>query len=317
MRLQYVFFCLLFVVLQSTELVAQVPRDTSFTIYSTYLKERKYRPYIKVAEVEANANVNLSADLAYTNTGSRNLLLDIYYPTNTASLKPAVLLIFGGGWRSGSKEQNKAMSTALANHGYVAVSPEYRLSLEATYPAAVHDLKNAVKWMKANASSYGIDSNKITVLGCSAGGQLAALLGTTNGDLSFESAVHSIKQTSDVQAVIDIDGTLAFHHPESVEGSAAALWLGGTYAEKPEVWEQAAPLNHVGKNTPAFLFLNSSLPRFHAGRTDFIHKTDSLGIYTEVHEFPDTPHPFWFFEPWFEPMMERIYAFLERQFGKP
>lgn len=124
------------------------------------------------------------------------------------------------------------MAAALAKHGYVAVSAEYRLSLEAAYPAAVYDLKAAVRWMRANAKQYGIDTEKIAALGCSAGGQLAALLGITNGNHHFEDSLDNANLSSDVQAVVDIDGTLAFHHPESAEGKAASQWLGGTYEEK-------------------------------------------------------------------------------------
>jgi len=291
-----------------------IPKDTSFTVYGTLLKERKARSYIEIAAPLPNKHVISKLDVVYRTLGERTIPLDIFYPKKTKKRKPAVLLIFGGGWRSGDKSQNHAMSIALANKGYVAVTPEYRLSLEAPYPAAVYDLKGAVKWMKVNAKRYGIDTNKIAVLGCSAGGQLAALLGTTNGNAHFEDTIGGLKATSNVQAVIDIDGTLAFHHPESVEGTAAALWLGGTYAQQPAIWEEAAPLTHADKHTVPFLFINSSIPRFHAGRDDMIKKMDSLHIYSEVHTIPDTPHPFWFFHPWFEPMMGYMFNFLHKQF---
>jgi len=293
-----------------------VPRDTSFTINGTFIKEKKARPYIEIAQPVESKNSTSRKDLVYEEIGERKLLLDVFYPKKTKKKKPAVLLIFGGGWRSGSKDQNWAMCSELARNGYVAVTPEYRLSLEAPYPAAVYDLKTAIRWMRAHAKQYGIDTNKIVVLGCSAGGQLAALLGTTNGNSTFEDKTPGYpNHSADVQAVIDIDGTLAFHHPESAEGKASSDWFGGNYEQKPELWEAAAPLNHVSVTTPPFLFLNSSIPRFHAGRTDFIRKTDSLHIYTEVHEFPDTPHPFWFFHPWFKPMMAYIIQFLQKEFS--
>jgi acetyl esterase/lipase len=119
-----------------------------------------------------------------------------------------------------------------------------------------------------------------------------------------------------VQAIIDIDGILAFHHPESAEGKVAAEWLGGTYEEKPGVWQDASALTHVSKNTPPCLFINSSNPRFHAGRDDMIKKLNDFGIYSEVHTFPDTPHPFWFFHPWFDPTVKYIVDFLDKVFKK-
>jgi acetyl esterase/lipase len=291
-----------------------IPRDTSFTIRSTLAKEKKLRPYIEVAVPKTVEGVLYKQDVIYRTINGRQLLLDIFYPEKIGERKPAVLLIFGGGWRSGDKAHNHAMAAALANQGYVAVSAEYRLSLEAAYPAAVYDLKGAVRWMRANGKQYGIDTGKIATLGCSAGGQLAALLGTTNGNPHFEDSLGNATLSSDVQAVVDIDGTLAFHHPESAEGKAASQWLGGTYDKKPEVWTEAAPLEHVDRKTAPMLFLNSSLPRFHAGRDDMIKKMNALNIYSEVHTFDDTPHPFWFFNPWFDPMMEYVVAFLDKQF---
>ena len=292
----------------------EVPRDTSFTVYSAWVKEKVKRSYIEIATKTKPENVWLKQDVVYKSIEGRDLLLDIFYPRRTKKMKPAVLLIFGGGWRSGDKQQNHAMAILLAKNGYVAVSTEYRLSPEVPYPAAVYDLKAAVRWMKANARKYGIDPGKIAVMGCSAGGQLAALLGTTNSNPHFEESIGNPKFTSIVQAVVDVDGILAFHHPESAEGIVAAQWLGGTYQERKLIWEEAAPLNHVDKNTVPFLFVNSSNPRFHAGRDDMVRKMDSLNIYSEVHTLPDTPHPFWFFNPWFTPLMNYVLAFLNRQF---
>ena len=291
-----------------------VPRDTTFTLNGTFIKEQKKRPYIIIASPKPNDNVLVKKDIVFKTIKERELLLDVYYSKHTNKHKPAVLLIFGGGWRSGNKSQNDAMATELVNRGYVAVSAEYRLSLEASYPAAVYDLKTAIKWMKANAKIYGIDTNKIATLGVSAGGQLSALIGTTNGITHFEDILGNKGVTSNIHAVIDIDGILAFHHPQSTESAIAAQWLGGTFEQQPTIWKEASALEHTNQQTVAVLFLNSSNPRFHAGRDDMIKKLDSLHIYSEVHTFEDTPHPFWFFHPWFNPMMDYIDGFLKKQF---
>ncbi len=292
----------------------KVQKDTSFTLNATFVKEQKKRPFISIAIPKAKSDVIINKDIIYRKIGERSLGLDIYYPKRIHKRKPAVLLIFGGGWRSGDKSQNEAMSTALANRGYVAVSAEYRLSGEAQYPAAVYDLKAALKWMKLNAKNYGIDSNRISTLGVSAGGQLAALIGTTNCNPLFEDTI-GVGQghvTTNIHSAIDIDGILAFHHPESAESLVASQWLGGTYEQRPDRWKEASALEHITNQTVPFLFINSSLPRFHAGRTDFIKLLDSLHIYSEVHTIDDTPHPFWFFNPWFDPMMEHIIGFLKK-----
>ncbi|MCU7547798.1 alpha/beta hydrolase [Chitinophagaceae bacterium LB-8] len=294
-----------------------IPRDTSFTVYGTYIKESKGRPYIRVAQPAMPEGVKSKENIIYSTMGNRELSADVFYPAKKSKKGyPAVVMIFGGGWRSGDKSQNVPIAQQLAAKGYVAMTIEYRLSQEAQYPAAVQDVKAAIRWLRANAKQYNIDKSKIATLGMSAGGQLAALAGTTNGIAKFEGPGGNAKQSSDVEAIVNIDGTLAFHHPESVEGKAASEFLGGTYQEKPEVWEEAAPLNHTGKHTPPIIFINSSIPRFHAGRDDMIRILDKYGIYHEEHTLPDTPHPFWFFHPWFEPTVNYTVQFLDKVFKK-
>src|SRR5690606_1701966 len=116
-------------------------------------------------------------NVIYKKTAEKNLTADVYMPVSSGSQKyPAVLLIHGGGWLTGTKENLQVMSQHLANSGYVAITVAYRLGTDATYPAGVLDLKDAVKWMRENANQYNIDREKIAVLGASAGAQLATLL---------------------------------------------------------------------------------------------------------------------------------------------
>lgn len=294
---------------------ALIPSDTSFTVYGTYLKERKTRPFIQIAQPVVPQGVKTKENIVYSSVGNRDLHADVFYPAKkTKKGYPAVVMLFGGGWKSGDKSQNVPIAKQLAGKGYVAVTIEYRLSPEAQYPAALHDVKAAIRWLRANAKNLHADKSKVATLGMSAGGQLAALAGTTNGITKLEGNGGNTKQSSDVQAIIDIDGILAFHHPESAEGKVAAEWLGGTYEEKPDIWKEASALTYVSKNTPPCLFINSSNPRFHAGWDDMIKELNGLGIYSEVHTFPDTPHPFWFFHPWFEPTVKYTLEFLDKMF---
>jgi acetyl esterase/lipase len=289
-----------------------VLKDTSFTNISAYQKEKKKYPFIKMVNPELPKSVKRKENIFYKTIGDRKLALAIFYPkVKSKKPRPAVLLIHGGGWKTGDKNQNYNQAVKLAENGYVAITVEYRLSLEAKYPAAVLDVKAAVQWIRINAKKYQINPNQIAAMGFSAGGQLASLLGATNNEAIFknETAV-----SDEVQAVINVDGILAFKHPESEEGASAALWLGGTYEEVPQIWEQASALSHVNKNAVPILFINSANPRFHAGRTDMINKLNSFSIYSAVHEFPNTPHTFWLFEPWFEPVMSHTLKFLDRVF---
>lgn len=291
------------------------PKDTSFTLHATLEKELKYRPYIKIAAAELRGPIQETYNITYKQLGQRNLQLDIFSPQDMgSSALPAVLLIHGGGWMSGEKSQMHTIAKQLASQGYVCFSAAYRLTPEAAYPAAVLDLKDAIAWIRSHASTYNVQENQIAVLGTSAGGQLASLLGTAANKEYFGGQYSGKAERSAIQAVINIDGVLAFHHPESKEGSSASAWLSGDYTQKPENWEEASALTHVSAASAPTIFLNSSNLRFHAGRDDMVEKYEALGIYSEIHEFGDSPHPFWFFDPWYSPMMQKIDLFLERVF---
>ena len=295
--------------------------DTSFTIIGSFKKELKYYPNIKVADSTMPASVTVARNIAYSSvTKDRKLLLDVYSKKGRQTKAPAILMVFGGGWRSGERTHNATLARQLAAKGFVTITADYRLSTEALFPAAIQDLKAAVRWIRANGHQQGIDTACIAVLGFSAGGELAAFLGTTNGDRDYEGSGGNARFSSTVHAVIDIDGTLSFVHPDSGEGndsksiSAATYWFGYPKAEKYHLWNQASPLSHVGAATPPFLFINSSVERMHAGRDDFIKKLNEYDIYSSIKSFPDAPHTFMFFDPWFEPTLNAVNAFLNHVF---
>ncbi|WP_353720276.1 pectinesterase family protein [Dyadobacter sp. 676] len=299
-------------------------QDTSFSVRGSYRREIAHHPGIRIADSSLPAPVQIIRNVHYRTTSTgKKLFLDVYKPKRKGKAAlPAILMIHGGGWRSGDRTHNNTLARRLAAQGYVCLTADYSLSTHALYPAAVHDLKAAVRWMRARSGTFNIDTARIAVLGFSAGGELAAFMGATNGQARFEGNAAEQGGSSTVQAVIDIDGTLAFIHPESGEGddsksiSAATYWFGYPKAERPDLWNDASPLTHVSDQTPPFLFINSSVARMHAGREDFIKKLDVYGTHSEVRTFSDAPHTFMFFEPWFEPTLATISGFLKRVFGR-
>ncbi|MFC1569199.1 alpha/beta hydrolase fold domain-containing protein [bacterium] len=310
-------------VAQPIELHIEIPRDTSFTVYYTFIKERKKYPFIRIAAPQLPEGIIVEENIIYTSYDHRDLHLDIYYPNNSQDTQyPGIILVHGGGWRSGSRSHQIPMAQQLASKGLVTAPVEYRLSLEAKYPAAVYDLKAALRWMRANASKYRIDTSRIAILGCSAGGQLAALVGNTNGLDKFEGNRKISGVSSHVQAIIDIDGLLDFSSEESRKyeddpkknPTAAGAWFGGSFKEKSDLWIEASPIYYVNKNSPPILFLNSAHDRFHTGRDEMIEKLKSFNIDYDVQTIPDTPHPFWLFHPWFEPTVEIVSNFLDQVF---
>ncbi|KAF2079889.1 alpha/beta hydrolase [Flavobacterium sharifuzzamanii] len=287
--------------------------DTSYTIKSTYAKLIKKYPFITIPEIKANPNVKETFDLVYNKEHDRVLHFDAFINTKKKK-SPAVIMIHGGGWRSGNKNQMQFIGKEIAAKGYSCFAIEYRLSLEAKYPTGVIDVKNAIKFIKDNADKFNVDPNKIAVLGCSSGGQMAALIGTTNNDPFFEEKNFKSRASSKVNAIIDVDGVLAFKHPESSEGDMAAFWLGGKSDEIPENWKNASALSHTDKNTPPILYICSSIPRFHAGRDDMIQILNKYKIYNEVQTIPDSPHSFWFYDPWFTQTISYSVRFLDKIF---
>ncbi|HUS03032.1 MAG TPA: alpha/beta hydrolase [Chitinophagaceae bacterium] len=306
---------------QSTAGITDQP-DTSYTIYSAFISTKKNYPDIKVAEEFYSASVKEKRNITYCKYEKRKLQLDVFYPSNkTKQKRIAIMIIHGGGWRTGNRTQHYPLAQRLANMGYVCFTPEYRLSTEALYPAAVYDLKAALRWIHANAKKYNIGTAKIAVLGFSAGGQLAALLATTNNRTSFEGTECNLRYSSRVNALVDMDGILSFLHPESGEGddskktSAATNWFGYSKTENPKLWEAASALSHVNKHTPPTLFINSSVARMHAGRADFIKVLNKYNIYSEIKTFENAPHSFPFFHPWFEPTLTYVDEFLKKVFA--
>lgn len=295
-------------------------RDTAYNVNNEYQKLLKTYPAVKMVAATPAGKVAEEKNIFYCKTPERNLALDVFYPAKkTKYKKTAILIIHGGGWRNGSKEMFHAMAQHLAALGYVCFTPEYRLSTEALYPAAVYDVKAAIRWVRKNASEYNIDTNKIVIAGHSAGGELAAMMGATNEMAAFEGSGCDLQWSSKVNAVIDLDGLLAFIHPESGEGddskrvSAATNWFGFSKTENPELWKQGSPLTHVGKHTPPVLFINSNVARMHAGRDDFIKVLKENDIYSEI-QFFDAPHSFVSFEPWFTPTIKYMDEFFKKVF---
>ena len=300
-------------------------RDTSYNNNIAYRSVIKSWPDANIVSEFHSSSFKEKRNIVYctlrTDSAERKLLLDAFYPTGKTKMKrTAIVIIHGGGWRSGSRSQHYPLAQHLANLGYVCFTPEYRLSTEALYPAAVYDIKAAVRWVRKNAKKYDVDTAEIAVLGFSAGGELAAFVGATNSKAEFEGTGDNLNYTGNVNAVVDIDGTLSFVHAESGEGddskktSAATYWFGYSKKENPELWKQASPLTHTGKQNPPTLFINSSVDRMHAGRNDYIKILTDYNTYTEVRRFENSPHHFCLMDPWFEPTVKYIDDFLKKVF---
>src|SRR5262249_42021899 len=138
--------------------------------------------------------------------GGAELRMDFAQPAIGDGPFPAVLVIHAGAWHEGGREENHRYLAALARHGYVAASPQYRFCPADTFPAQLYDVKAAVRFLRANAASLKVDPDRIGAMGFSAGGHLALLLGMTSPPDGFDGAETKGVSSSRVQAVVDFFG---------------------------------------------------------------------------------------------------------------
>jgi acetyl esterase/lipase len=194
-------------------------------------------------------------DVAYVNGGGARQSLDVYIPKDAKAPMPLVIWIHGGGWNSGGK--SAMPGAALLPYGYVVASINYRLSQDATFPAQIQDCKAAVRFLRAHAKDYNIDPDRIGVWGASAGGHLAALLGTTDGDKDLEGKGGNEKVSSAVQAVIDFSGPADLRglDDRGVNGLVAKL-LGAVSTKVPDKAAAASPVCHVSKSAAPHLIVH-------------------------------------------------------------
>lgn len=311
MRYLLFLFILLGKINQPQALYAQsktYPRDTSFSVIGTFEKEKRKYPFIQIAKVDTQ-HVKMSKEVVYKNIEYRNLSLDIFESKKTRK-HTAIVLVHGGGWRSGDKTHMQQLSLALAEKGYTCFTVEYRLSIEAKYPAAVEDIQDAIFWLKKNAVRYSIHPDNIICLGTSSGGQLVSLIGALNNSTSAQKC--NGKVNPNVKAVINIDGLLSFTHPDAEEGTMATQWLGGDDIQSATHWKEASALTHISKKSAPMLFITSSHKRFSAGKNEVITKYKVWNIPVDELHFEQSPHTFWYFHPWFIPTVNKIDEFITR-----
>ena len=198
-------------------------------------------------------------DLAYVASGHERQKLDLYLP-KTGNHLPLIINIHGGAFKMGSKADGVPLEYLA--QGYAVASINYRLSQHAKFPAQLEDCKAAVRWLRAHAKEYRLDPDRFASMGSSAGGHLAAMLGTTGGAKEFEVGSH-LDQSSRVQAVVDYYGPTDFlqmdaHRPpngmlhDPVDSPESEL-IGGAIQENKAKTARANPITYVSKNAPPFL----------------------------------------------------------------
>ena len=188
-------------------------------------------------------NLDAQLNVTYARYGDRTLEMDVYRPKGVWGTLPAVVCIHGGGWAKGNRLSHEKVAQAIAARGYVAATISYRLSGEAPFPAQINDCKAAVRFLRANAKKYGIDSDHIGAIGLSAGGHLTALLATSGGVAELEGEGGYPEFSSTIQAAVPMGAQTDFLSGRTKEISAneqrGRIWrqfLSGTQEEQPETY---------------------------------------------------------------------------------
>ncbi|OLS42196.1 alpha/beta hydrolase [Bacillus sp. MRMR6] len=223
--------------------------------------------------------VQVLPDLEFAAPNGKPLLLDLYLPMGVEKAPPVIVWLHGGGWRIGDRKLGPDFRTFFAERGYGMASIEYRLSGEAIFPAQIHDVKTAIRWLRCNAGKYGLDGERIGLWGSSAGGHLAALSGTTGSGI-LEDFEHGCAEfSSEVQAVVDGYGPTDFlqmdaysnleiisRDPETAPldpprlhvsmDSPESQLLGAPIQSVPHLVREANPISYVAKGAPPFLIIH-------------------------------------------------------------
>lgn len=235
----------------------------------------------------AAGRVTIEERVVFGRGGDRELRCDVFTPPAGARNAPGVLLVHGGGWREGDRSQLRGYGILLGREGFVCVASEYRLAPGATWPAQIHDVKAAIRWMRANADRLGIDPDQIVIEGNSAGAHLALMAAGTPNVPEFEGDGGNPGVGTEVAAAI------AFYAPAVLDPSSQVIrdLLGG---HDPELARAASPVMYVSPSFPPTMLL-------HGNRDDVVpvgesfrmyEALDRAGVPVELHIFAGEPHAF-------------------------
>jgi acetyl esterase/lipase len=245
--------------------------------------------------VTDTGRVTIEEGVVFGTAAGRDLRCDIFTPPGSPRRAPGVLLLHGGGWRSGDRSQLRGYGILLGREGYVCVASEYRLAPAHHWPAHLHDVKAALRWMRANADRLGIDPERIAVSGNSAGAHLALMLAATPGEPEFEGEGGNPAVATEVAAVIAIYPPTDLTHlvgtdPQSDD--AVRTFLGP--AVIAETARRASPIAYARADFPPTLLIHGTADTVVNYRESLrmFEALEAAGAPVELHLYAGQPHAF-------------------------
>jgi acetyl esterase/lipase len=271
------------------------------------------------AKLVVPENVIFEPNVEFSNPDGQHLQLDLARPKTDATSRPAIVCIHGGGFRAGTRQGYDSLCLRLAQQGYVAVTTSYRLAPRFQFPAAIYDVKAAVRWLRANARQYGIDPERIGVMGGSAGGHLAQFLGVTGDVKQFEGTTGNPEQSSRVSCVVNFYGPSDFtkSYGKSVDAAEVLpLWLGGNLEQAHQKHIIASPLYWVTPNAAPTLCIHGTDDKYvnHEQAVWLIDKLKAAGVEAELLTLEGAGHGFKGADN--ERAEKAMFAFFAKQLGK-
>ncbi len=259
--------------------------------------------------------VSVVRDIPYAHYSDRQLRLDLYLPAGKTESIPGVIVVRGGGWRQGDKQGFARIAEALAARGFAAASIEYRVLPEAKFPAAVHDTKVAVRWMRAEGKRYGIHPGRIGAIGGSAGGHLVALLATSAKIASLEGDGCNRGISSHVQAVVAMAPVVDF----AALSRGTIEFLGSSREQAPELWALASPVTHLDAGSAPMLLMHSKTDRTvpYQQSLDMLARAKKAGVAADLVTLEEAPHAFWNSAQYFQETIDRAAAFFNSALVSP
>jgi acetyl esterase/lipase len=241
-------------------------------------------------ELAAEETYDVLPDQVYVERNSGPLQADVYVPHGDGPF-PAMIVVHGGAWATGTKQQLAGIAEGLAKQGYTTAAISYRLAPKDKFPAQVYDCQAAVRWLRMNAEKYKLDPERIGCYGYSAGGHLVAMLGTLDDDDLREPGVPQDAPSARLQVVV-AGGAPCDFRMLPADSDRLSYWLGGTPGDKPDAYRDASPASYISSDDPPMFF-------FHGAADDIVpirspqRMADLLkaaGVAVEFHAIPKAGH---------------------------
>jgi acetyl esterase/lipase len=261
----------------------------------------------------------LHGNIAYNSDTLQKHLLDIYLPAGASGKIPLVILIHGGGWLVNDKYADigymKKTVAEIVSSGFALASIDYRFSTQAVFPAQLQDCNRAVSFLYENADKYGLDKNRFALMGFSAGGHLASLLGLSKNNNVASMFMPGTNKSFNIKAVVDFYGPaeLILFPGADNDKSPEAILIGAAPLDRPDLARAASPVTYVDKNDPPFLIIHGEKDDLVSPKQSRLLKAwlSTAGVQNELIIVKDAPHFGVMFDT--DDVRSKVISFLKKQ----